>query len=65
MAFSQDFEAEADYVGLYHAARAGYDIENAPYIWRRFAASDPRGIDAVGGSHPAERSKKNKPKGCP
>jgi len=54
MAFSQDFEAEADYVGLYHAARAGYDIEGAPYVWRRMAASDLAGIDAVGGSHPAD-----------
>ncbi len=53
-AFSQDFEAEADYVGLYHAARAGYDIDNAPYFWCRMAAENPAGIDAVGGSHPSD-----------
>jgi hypothetical protein len=29
-AFSQDFEAEADYVGLYYTSRAGFDIKNAP-----------------------------------
>ncbi len=53
MAFSQDFESEADYVGLYHVARAGYAIENAPYIWRRMAAVNPAAIDMVGQSHPS------------
>jgi len=32
-------EKEADYVGLYLAARAGYDIEAAPDFWRQFPAS--------------------------
>jgi hypothetical protein len=31
-------EREADYVGLYLIARAGYDISKAPEFWRRFAA---------------------------
>jgi membrane-associated protease RseP (regulator of RpoE activity) len=31
-------EKEADYVGLYLTARAGYDIRNAPDFWRRFPA---------------------------
>ena len=31
-------EREADYVGLYLTARAGYDISKAPDFWRRFAA---------------------------
>lgn len=31
-------EKEADYVGLYLAARAGYDISAAPAFWRRLAA---------------------------
>jgi predicted Zn-dependent protease len=31
-------EKEADYVGLYLAARAGYDISAAPEFWRRLAA---------------------------
>jgi PAS domain-containing protein len=31
-------EKEADYVGLYLAARAGYDIEAAPDFWRQFPA---------------------------
>lgn len=29
------FEMEADYVGLYLAARAGYDVSRAAEIWRR------------------------------
>ncbi len=40
-AFSQDFEAEADYVGVYLMARGGYDIDLAPNFWRRMAVIDP------------------------
>jgi predicted Zn-dependent protease len=29
LAFSVDFEREADYVGAYYAARAGYDLVGA------------------------------------
>lgn len=50
-AFSQDFEAEADYVGIYATARAGYDIKQAPNFWRRMGAEHPAGI-AHGASHP-------------
>lgn len=42
--FSQDFEAEADYVGTYLAARAGYDVQSAGQLWRRFAALHPKAI---------------------
>lgn len=42
-------EKEADYVGLYLAARAGYDIENAPDFWRRF----PAGAADFDWTHPA------------
>jgi len=52
-AFSQDFETEADYVGLYHTARAGYDISSAPNFWRRMGASNPDAIDLAGTSHPS------------
>lgn len=38
-AYSQDFESEADYVGLYYMARAGYDIDAAAPIWRRMGAT--------------------------
>ncbi len=36
-AFSQDFEAEAEYVGVYLMAREGYDVRLAPNLWRRMA----------------------------
>ncbi len=32
-------EEQADYVGLYLMARAGYDINAAPELWRRLAAT--------------------------
>jgi len=50
---SQGFESEADYVGLYHTARAGYSIDTAPNLWRRIAASNPGAIHMAGGSHPS------------
>ena len=54
--YSLDFEYEADYVGLYFAARAGYDVSKVPNTERRFAAMDPKMI-TIGSSHPpsAER----------
>ena len=53
LAFSQGFEAEADYVGLYHTSRAGYNIQNAPNFWRRMGAKNPAGIHLAGTSHPS------------
>lgn len=44
MMFSQEFESEADYVGLYFTARAGFDISASENFWRRMAAENPRGI---------------------
>lgn len=44
MLFSQEFEAEADYVGLYFMARAGYDITGAEAFWRRMAVEHPQSI---------------------
>jgi hypothetical protein len=41
-------EKEADYVGLYLTARAGYDISRAPEFWRQFPAT----IGDFGWSHP-------------
>ena len=53
IAYSQSFEAEADYVGIYHAARAGYDVSEAPDLWRRMGAKNPKGIHLSGSSHPS------------
>jgi Peptidase family M48 len=53
-AYSQDFEAEADYVGLYIMAQSGGDIENAPQFWRRMATLAPGAIQSNHMStHPA------------
>ena len=43
-AHSKEFEAEADYVGLYMMARAGMEIEGAANFWRRMAAEHPGNI---------------------
>jgi len=50
-AFAMDFEREADYVGLYYVARAGYDIAGAERIWRALAQENPRQI-FYSGLHP-------------
>ncbi len=44
MAYSVDFEREADYVGAYYAARAGYKISGAENVWRALALEDPASI---------------------
>jgi hypothetical protein len=38
------YEADADYIGLYLAERAGYDIEAAPGIWERMVIRNPYGL---------------------
>ena len=52
-AFSQEFEAEADYVGVYHAARAGFDVTKAADLWRRIGTSNPAAINLEGTTHPS------------
>lgn len=59
MAYSQAFEAEADYSGIYMSARAGYDINMAPDFWRSLAVENPGAIErGYAASHPStpERS---------
>ena len=54
--YSQDFEREADYIGLYVMARAGYEYKDAAAFWRRMATLNPDGIYSAS-THPttAER----------
>jgi Zn-dependent protease with chaperone function len=40
-AFSVGFEREADYVGAYYAARAGYNVSAAENVWRAIALESP------------------------
>jgi len=52
--FSQEFETEADYVGVYMAARAGFAIKEAPSFWRRMAVEHPGSIKTnFMASHPS------------
>ncbi len=46
-------ERQADYVGLYVMASAGFDIEVAPQLWRRMAALMPRQSKKAMPTHPA------------
>ena len=53
-AFSQEFEAEADYVGIYLLERAGVSATGSADFWRRMAAEHPAGIaNNHTASHPA------------
>ncbi len=56
MRYSQGFEKEADYIGMYILQRSGYNVNQAAQLWRRMAALNPDGI-YTGSSHPttAER----------
>lgn len=51
MRYSSDFENEADYVGLYILARAGFAIEQAPDFWRIMSQASPDSI-YISQSHP-------------
>ena len=54
-AYSQDFEMEADYVGLYLLARAGYDYKKAGDMQKLLGALNPMEIYVyeADGSHPS------------
>ncbi|MCP4003937.1 MAG: PDZ domain-containing protein [bacterium] len=51
---TKDSEAEADYVGLYLAARAGFDISSAAAVWSEMGERNPySSIDWGFYSHPS------------
>ncbi|HWP59878.1 MAG TPA: M48 family metallopeptidase [Candidatus Acidoferrales bacterium] len=56
IAYSQEFELEADYLGLYLVAQAGFDITKASQVFRRMAMERPetmkRGLLATHPSTP-------------
>lgn len=56
MRFSQDFEREADYVGVYMMERSGIDSSEVADLWRKMAIENAASI-SFGRSHPttAER----------
>jgi beta-barrel assembly-enhancing protease len=50
-AFSVGFEREADYVGAYYAARAGYDLTGTEEFWRALSMENPDAI-RIAVTHP-------------
>ncbi|QJE00868.1 M48 family metalloprotease [Massilia forsythiae] len=53
-AMPADADAAADRLGIYLAARAGYDVADAPAFWRRLAeAAPPTVLNGYGANHPA------------
>ena len=50
--YSTGFENEADYVGLYILARAGFNIEQAPDFWRIMSQANPDAI-YISTTHPS------------
>ena len=57
LAFSQDFEREADYIGMYMLERAGVETSEAGNFWRRMSLENPAAI-SFAHTHPttAERA---------
>lgn len=55
-AYSKEFEAEADYVGTYYAAKAGFNVDRAADFWRRMAVEHPAAI-GHGTTHPDTASR--------
>jgi len=49
--YTRPFESEADYVGLYYMARAGYSLEKVEEVWRRLALTNPKSV-ARAKTHP-------------
>lgn len=49
--YSVAFEQEADYVGLYFMANAGYKVDDAAGFWRRMATTNSKAI-TMKSSHP-------------
>ncbi len=44
LTYSPEYEHEADYIGLYILARAGYDYPKAPGFWRSMSRANPDSI---------------------
>jgi predicted Zn-dependent protease len=50
-AFAMETEREADYVGTYYVARAGYDVSAGERVWLALSQENPRQI-VYAGLHP-------------
>jgi len=54
IAYSKAEEREADYLGAYLVARAGYDLQRAGNLWARLSRPEARGLASLLATHPAE-----------
>ncbi|HZH71740.1 MAG TPA: M48 family metallopeptidase, partial [Mariniphaga sp.] len=55
--YSRKHEQEADELGLYFMAMAGYDPREAPRLWERMAGASPGGIPEFLSTHPNPESR--------
>ena len=53
LAISKEEEREADYLGAYLVARAGYDLDRAGLVWVRLTRGGPQETAGLLDSHPA------------
>ena len=52
--YTQDKEKDADYLGLYLSAAAGFDVSHAADVHRNWAAQNPSGLEAsMWSTHPS------------
>jgi len=52
--YTREQEREADYLGMYAAHQAGFNVEVAPVVWERFAVATPESTnDNFMRNHPA------------
>jgi predicted Zn-dependent protease len=51
--YTREQEREADYLGMYAAHQAGFNVEAAPALWERFAVATPESMnDSFFKNHP-------------
>jgi predicted Zn-dependent protease len=52
--FSRHHESEADHLGIYYMAKAGYDPAEAPRLWERMSAKGKSGTPEFMSTHPSD-----------
>jgi len=52
--YTREQEREADYLGMYVAHQAGFNVQVAPIVWEKFAVATPESMnDSFMSNHPA------------
>lgn len=55
--YSRKHESEADEIGLYIMAIAGYDIEQAPVLWKRMSQNESQYVPEFMSTHPSNANR--------